>query len=73
MCEVFIEGLTNGQHRVQRGQGFLRDEGDATSQQSAPWVLLTPVACIIVTVLACNLLGDGVRVALDPRLRQRVA
>jgi peptide/nickel transport system permease protein len=41
--------------------------------QNAPWVLLTPVACIIVTVLACNLLGDGVRVALDPRLRQRVA
>jgi len=41
--------------------------------QSAPCVLLTPVACIIVTVLACNLLGDGVRVALDPRLRQRVA
>jgi peptide/nickel transport system permease protein len=40
--------------------------------QNAPWVLLTPVACIIVTVLACNLLGDGVRVALDPRLRQRV-
>jgi peptide/nickel transport system permease protein len=41
--------------------------------QSAVWVLLTPVACIIVTVLACNLLGDGVRIALDPRLRQRVA
>jgi peptide/nickel transport system permease protein len=40
--------------------------------QSAVWVLLTPVVCIIVTVLACNLLGDGVRVALDPRLRQRV-
>jgi peptide/nickel transport system permease protein len=40
--------------------------------RNAPWVLLTPVACIIVTVLACNLLGDGVRVALDPRLRQRV-
>jgi peptide/nickel transport system permease protein len=40
--------------------------------QSAMWVLLTPVTCIIVTVLACNLLGDGIRVALDPRLRQRV-
>jgi peptide/nickel transport system permease protein len=40
--------------------------------QSAVWVLLTPVTCIIVTVLACNLLGDGIRVALDPRLRQRV-
>jgi peptide/nickel transport system permease protein len=46
---------------------------DARSDmQTAVWVLLTPVACIIVTVLACNLLGDGVRVALDPRLRQRV-
>ena len=32
MGEVLIEGLTDGQHRVQRGQGFLRDEGDATSQ-----------------------------------------
>jgi peptide/nickel transport system permease protein len=40
--------------------------------QSAVWVLLTPVTCIIVTVLACNLLGDGVRVALDPRLHRRV-
>ena len=28
-------------------------------------------AAIIVTVLGCNLLGDGLRVALDPRLRQR--
>jgi peptide/nickel transport system permease protein len=47
---------------------------DARSDmQNAPWVLLTPVACIIVTVLACNLLGDGVRVALDPRLRLRAA
>jgi peptide/nickel transport system permease protein len=42
-----------------------------SDMQSAIWVMLAPVACIIVTVLACNLLGDGVRVALDPRLRQR--
>ncbi len=40
--------------------------------QGAPWGMLVPVACIIVTVLGCNLLGDGVRVALDPRLRARV-
>jgi peptide/nickel transport system permease protein len=39
--------------------------------QSAAWVMLVPVACIVVTVLGCNLLGDGVRVALDPRLRAR--
>ena len=42
-----------------------------SDMQSAAWVMLTPVACIIVTVLGCNLLGDGVRVARDPRLRQR--
>lgn len=39
--------------------------------QSAAWLMLAPVACIVVTVLGCNLLGDGVRIALDPRLRQR--
>jgi peptide/nickel transport system permease protein len=44
-----------------------------SDMQSAIWVMLVPVLCIIVTVLACNLLGDGVRVALDPRLRQREA
>ena len=39
--------------------------------QSAAWAMLTPVSCIVITVLGCNLLGDGLRVALDPRLRQR--
>ena len=39
--------------------------------QSALWVMLAPVIAIIVTVLGCNLLGDGLRVALDPRLRRR--
>jgi len=45
---------------------------DARSDmQSAAWVMLTPVLCIIITVLGCNLFGDGVRVGLDPRLRLR--
>jgi peptide/nickel transport system permease protein len=42
-----------------------------SDMQSAAWVMLVPVACIIVTVLGCNLFGDGIRVALDPRLRLR--
>jgi peptide/nickel transport system permease protein len=33
--------------------------------------MLTPVLCILITVLGCNRFGDGVRVALDPRLRLR--
>lgn len=45
---------------------------DARSDiQSALWVMLVPVFAIIITVLGCNLLGDGLRVALDPRLRRR--
>jgi peptide/nickel transport system permease protein len=45
---------------------------DARSDiQSALWVMVVPVTAIIVTVLGCNLLGDGLRVALDPRLRKR--
>jgi peptide/nickel transport system permease protein len=34
---------------------------------SAPWALLFPGICISVTVLGFNLLGDGLRDALDPK------
>jgi peptide/nickel transport system permease protein len=45
---------------------------DARSDmQSDVWVMLVPVGAIIITVLGCNLLADGLRVALDPRLRRR--
>lgn len=37
--------------------------------QSAPHVAIFPGLAIVVTVLAVNLLGDGLRDALDPRLR----
>jgi peptide/nickel transport system permease protein len=33
------------------------------------WVLLFPGAAIMLTVLGFNLLGDGLRDALDPRMR----
>lgn len=39
--------------------------------QQAPWLSLFPGAAIFVTVLGLNLLGDGLRVALDPRMRNR--
>ena len=34
-----------------------------------PELALYPGICIMLTVLSCNLLGDGLRDALDPRLR----
>jgi peptide/nickel transport system permease protein len=33
--------------------------------------LLFPVLAIVITVLGCNLLGDGLRVVFDPRMRSR--
>ncbi|MCL5109187.1 MAG: ABC transporter permease [Chloroflexi bacterium] len=39
--------------------------------ERAPWLSLFPGAAIFITVLSLNLLGDGLRLALDPRLRER--
>lgn len=39
----------------------------------APHVAIMPGLAILLTVLGLNLLGDGLRDALDPRLRDRVA
>jgi len=37
----------------------------------APWTMFFPAAALALTVLGLNLLGDGLRDMLDPRLRQR--
>ena len=39
--------------------------------QSAPHLALIPGAAIVVSVLGFNLIGDGLREALDPRFRGR--
>ncbi|WBU54526.1 ABC transporter permease subunit [Paracoccus sp. SCSIO 75233] len=36
----------------------------------APWVVTFPGLCILITVLAINLMGDGLRDALDPKLKR---
>jgi len=37
----------------------------------APWTVFAPGICLTVVVLAVNLLGDGLRDLLDPRLARR--
>jgi peptide/nickel transport system permease protein len=37
-----------------------------------PWVAIAPGIMIVLTVLSLNLLGDGIRDALDPRAKLRV-
>lgn len=47
---------------IYEGRSYLRH---------APWMSLAPGAMIMLTVLAFNLLGDGLRDALDPRSGRR--
>ena len=49
--------------------GMLNDSKSILRQ--APWAMLFPGAALTLTVFALNLLGDGLRDFLDPRLRQR--
>lgn len=39
--------------------------------ESAPWMVTFPGLCILIIVLSFNLLGDGLRDALDPRLKKQ--
>lgn len=39
--------------------------------ESSPWICIFPGLAILFTVLGFNLLGDGLRDALDPRLKSR--
>lgn len=38
--------------------------------RQAPWITIFPGAVLSLTVLAVNMIGDGLRDALDPRLRK---
>jgi len=42
------------------------------SLDDAPWVSTVPGVAIVIIALAFNYVGDGLRVALDPRLRTRL-
>jgi peptide/nickel transport system permease protein len=37
--------------------------------EAAPWLMFFPGCCIAIVVMGLNLLGDGLRDLLDPRLR----
>jgi len=38
--------------------------------QRAPWVVTLPGLTILFSVLSINLIGDGLRDALDPKLKR---
>ncbi|MGL5244577.1 MAG: oligopeptide ABC transporter permease [Sarcina sp.] len=44
--------------------------GNFTDLMERPWLWVPPGICIFITVMAINLLGDGLRDALDPKLKK---
>jgi len=68
LFESFLSFLGLGVQEPLASLGSLINDG-AQEMQSAPWMLVVP-ATFLVMLLACfNLLGDGLRDALDPRDR----
>lgn len=51
--------------------GNMLNTGAQSYMERAPWMALAPGVAIGVTVFSINLLGDGLRDVLDPRLRGR--
>jgi peptide/nickel transport system permease protein len=61
-------GLGPGDPRVAEWGEMLTDS--ARFLQSAPYLIFFPGAAIVISAVGFNLLGDGLREALDPRLKR---
>mgnify|MGYP001328400266 CR=1 FL=1 len=66
LFESFLSFLGLGVQEPHASLGSLIFQG-AREMQSAPWLLLVPVGLLVLLLLACGVLGDGLRDALDPR------
>lgn len=66
--EAFLSFIGLGVSAPMASWGVLASDGLA-GIRSYPWQLLAPAFAISITMLAFNFLGDGLRDALDPRLR----
>jgi len=67
--EAFLSFIGLGVSAPMASWGVLASEG-VTGLRSYPFQLFFPAAAISITMLAFNFLGDGLRDALDPRVRR---
>lgn len=68
LTEAFLSFVGLGVNPPMPSWGGMINEG-YQAMRSYPHVILWPVAALTLTVLAFNFLGDGLRDALDPRMR----
>jgi peptide/nickel transport system permease protein len=67
LTEAWLSFLGLGVQAPDPSWGSMITEGQAYLQ-SRPWVCIFPGLAIMVTVLGFNLMGDGIRDVMDPRL-----
>lgn len=68
LFESFLSFLGLGVQEPHASLGNLINTG-AQEMESAPWMLLVPAAFLVLLLICLNVLGDGLRDALDPRER----
>ena len=68
LFESFLSFLGLGVQEPHASLGNLINAG-AQEMESAPWMLLVPAAFLVLLLACLNLLGDGLRDALDPRMK----
>ena len=67
LLESFLSFLGLGVQEPATSWGVLIAEG-SRALESAPWMLAAPAGFLVATLIALNVLGDGLADALDPRL-----
>ena len=70
LTESALSFLSIGVQPPQASWGSLINVGQ-TQLYTRPWVSIAPGILITITILALNVLGDGVREAVDPRAKVR--
>ena len=71
LTESALSYLSIGVQPPQASWGTIIEDGQSLLY-TRPWVAIAPGIMIVLTVLALNVLGDGLRDALDPRSKVRV-
>ena len=70
LTEASLSFLGLGTQPPEASWGVMLAESTSLAER-APWLMIYPGAVIVLGVLGFNLLGDGLRDVLDPRLRKR--